>query len=429
MASSSNSFPVTLHIYDLSQGMAESMSEAMLGKRIDGIWHTGVVVYDQEFYFSGGICSDPVGVTPYGVPVKRTQMGTTTKTKEQFYQYLTSISHRFTMQTYDILDHNCNNFSDAAVKFLTNQSLPKYILDLPKDFMGTPLGMQLTPLIRGMQASITEASRGHEIGSSSANGASPSAAASPTSSNQAPDEKYPILTSTLSSELIVPAPKDLTPIKTKLNTFSPTFTKYDSVPDLLQLLSDLPAEQCFPVLDLLRIHALSSSENAQRVAEALAGSLINTYILKPDAHAAAALMTLRACINASATDPKACQTLRQCKQANEAAVNCLEDEGIKTRLTAPLLIAHLARDGKDNISEEEAVGLVWAVTQRLETVSGTSNETWGLLVALGALLLNCDHDLIEVVKAVELDLSKYERDGAEKRVRGLVKEVEALIES
>jgi hypothetical protein len=39
--------PVVLRIYDLSRGMAAQVSPALLGKRIDGIWHTGVLVYGK----------------------------------------------------------------------------------------------------------------------------------------------------------------------------------------------------------------------------------------------------------------------------------------------------------------------------------------------------------------------------------------------
>jgi hypothetical protein len=34
---------VSLHLYDLSQGMARAMSTQLLGTQIDGVWHTGVV--------------------------------------------------------------------------------------------------------------------------------------------------------------------------------------------------------------------------------------------------------------------------------------------------------------------------------------------------------------------------------------------------
>lgn len=38
---------VSLRVYDLSRGMARQLSPALLGKQIDGIWHTGVLVYGQ----------------------------------------------------------------------------------------------------------------------------------------------------------------------------------------------------------------------------------------------------------------------------------------------------------------------------------------------------------------------------------------------
>jgi len=40
----------------------------MIGKQIDGIWHTGIVVYNKEFYFGGGISYDLPACTPFGKP-------------------------------------------------------------------------------------------------------------------------------------------------------------------------------------------------------------------------------------------------------------------------------------------------------------------------------------------------------------------------
>jgi hypothetical protein len=62
-------FKVTIHLYDLSQGMAKAFSPMFLGKQIDGIWHTGIVVYGKEYYFGGGICAGLPKQTPYGYPV------------------------------------------------------------------------------------------------------------------------------------------------------------------------------------------------------------------------------------------------------------------------------------------------------------------------------------------------------------------------
>jgi hypothetical protein len=36
--------------------MAKTMSPMFLGKTIEGVWHTGLVVYDKEYFYGGGIC-------------------------------------------------------------------------------------------------------------------------------------------------------------------------------------------------------------------------------------------------------------------------------------------------------------------------------------------------------------------------------------
>jgi hypothetical protein len=41
------SYRVELAVYDISNGLAAQMSQAILGQRIDGIWHTGVIVYGR----------------------------------------------------------------------------------------------------------------------------------------------------------------------------------------------------------------------------------------------------------------------------------------------------------------------------------------------------------------------------------------------
>jgi hypothetical protein len=40
-------FSVVCNLYDLSQGLAKNMSRMIIGKQIDGIWHTGIVVYGK----------------------------------------------------------------------------------------------------------------------------------------------------------------------------------------------------------------------------------------------------------------------------------------------------------------------------------------------------------------------------------------------
>ena len=42
------------------------MSQQLLGMQIEGIWHSGIVIYDKEFYFGKGICCEAPGSTHFG---------------------------------------------------------------------------------------------------------------------------------------------------------------------------------------------------------------------------------------------------------------------------------------------------------------------------------------------------------------------------
>ncbi|KAI3679413.1 hypothetical protein L2E82_02198 [Cichorium intybus] len=46
---------VSLHVYALSGGLARQQSMSFLGKAIEGIWPTNVVVYGAEYFFGAGI--------------------------------------------------------------------------------------------------------------------------------------------------------------------------------------------------------------------------------------------------------------------------------------------------------------------------------------------------------------------------------------
>lgn len=146
---------VVLQVYDLSQGMARSMSRMILGKQIDGIWHTSVVVYGTEYFYGGGIASMPPKTTPYGYPVQELTMGQTTKSQAEFLGFLRRLSPRYSMEGYHILYHNCNNFTNDCLEFLLSTSLPAHIKDLPLEFLNTPLGKSMEPTIsRLMQMTV-----------------------------------------------------------------------------------------------------------------------------------------------------------------------------------------------------------------------------------------------------------------------------------
>ena len=120
-------FKVKLHIYDLSCGTFELLSPFLLGEKILGIWHTGVVVYGKEYYFSSdGIkCSCP-------------DMGSTEVPEDVFQHFLKGLSeNKFKPDCYNLFEHNCNTFSNEVTQFLTGTTIPKNIQELPKRLLNT----------------------------------------------------------------------------------------------------------------------------------------------------------------------------------------------------------------------------------------------------------------------------------------------------
>ena len=143
-------YSVKLYVYDLSRGLASQLSQSFIGKQIDGIWHTAVVVYGQEYFFGGGICSCPPGTTMMGPPMRIEDMGTTYIPPVTFKELLNTISPDFQTCHYNVMTNNCNNFTNVLLQFLTGGYTPDYILNLPQEVLSTPLGQMLLPTIEQM---------------------------------------------------------------------------------------------------------------------------------------------------------------------------------------------------------------------------------------------------------------------------------------
>lgn len=137
--------PVYLHVYDLSMGMAASMSAAFLGVSLPYIPHTGIVAWQHEFFYSGGISvlKPHVVVQTFGLaPIQKVLLGHTRKGEQELRVFLRSISHRFTADKYDLFRHNCNNFTAEVAKFLFGDavptSYPSIILEVSKGSSPSP---------------------------------------------------------------------------------------------------------------------------------------------------------------------------------------------------------------------------------------------------------------------------------------------------
>ncbi|XP_057657443.1 uncharacterized protein LOC130894568 isoform X8 [Diorhabda carinulata] len=84
---------VELYIYDLSKGMAAAFSPMLIGKRIQGIWHTSIVVYNREYFFgSKGVESCNPGTTALERPLRVEVIGETQVPYSVFIDYLNGLS-------------------------------------------------------------------------------------------------------------------------------------------------------------------------------------------------------------------------------------------------------------------------------------------------------------------------------------------------
>jgi len=149
-----NGWPIQVYLYDLSHGMAGNLSQQFIGKRLECIPHTGLIVYGYEYFFGGGIQSARPGTTIAGAPWKKYTIGFTTVTQPMFHNWCLEKAARFSPANYDLLTHNCNNFTEEASQFLTGKSIPKFITELPEDALSCPMGAMLRPMIENMMNQV-----------------------------------------------------------------------------------------------------------------------------------------------------------------------------------------------------------------------------------------------------------------------------------
>ncbi|KAH6559729.1 hypothetical protein BASA62_000123 [Batrachochytrium salamandrivorans] len=141
---------VQLLVYDLSNGMAKALSMGLTGRQIDGIWHTSVVVFNKEYCFGQGIEVFSPGTAPHGTPCDTITMGTTHIPLDVFEEYIDNMRAVWTAEKYHLLDNNCNSFSDELCQFLVGKHIPPHITGLPAEFLETPFGQSLLPMIQNL---------------------------------------------------------------------------------------------------------------------------------------------------------------------------------------------------------------------------------------------------------------------------------------
>ncbi|KAK0933734.1 hypothetical protein LTR29_014667 [Friedmanniomyces endolithicus] len=148
---------IQLYVYDLTNGMARSMSRAYLGIQIDAVYHTALVFNNIEYFFGAGVQTCRPGATHHGRPMEIIPMGTTQLPLDVVLDYLESLKEVYTPESYDLFAHNCNNFTNDFSMFLLGKGIPDHITSLPKRVLDTPFGQMLRPQLDASMRSVTQA--------------------------------------------------------------------------------------------------------------------------------------------------------------------------------------------------------------------------------------------------------------------------------
>lgn len=173
---------VELVLYDISQGTFWVVSPMVLGRQFEALYHTSVLVNGAEFWYGGCIFENepPIDRAVFGPPLTSScvelhpsgyradlrvvRMGPTLVTEEEMRAFVKNmLKKKYTPETYDVLENNCNHFSQDLVCFLTGSDIPDAVLKLPDHVMDTPTAKFLRPLLnrwlRGFRAGPCEGDR------------------------------------------------------------------------------------------------------------------------------------------------------------------------------------------------------------------------------------------------------------------------------
>jgi len=137
-------YEVILHMYDISNGLAKQVSKSLLGEETEGVWHTGVVAFGNEYYFAGDAIYNDIGQTKFGTPKRVIHVGYTFWHQADFHKFICDeMKPLFHRGTYDVISNNCNHYSDCLLNFLVNKSVPDDVMRQPELLKRSRLASEL----------------------------------------------------------------------------------------------------------------------------------------------------------------------------------------------------------------------------------------------------------------------------------------------
>ncbi|WBW73941.1 PPPDE peptidase family deubiquitinase/desumoylase Sdu1 [Schizosaccharomyces osmophilus] len=126
-----------INVYDLMQNFPLSRVAWTLGL---GIYHTGFVLEGKEYAYGAHAIPNATGVfvTVPKPPLEGCRWRCSIPlppcklTKFEIDEIITRLSKEFTGTSYSLLSQNCNHFTDAIAKALTNTTIPAFLNRLSK---------------------------------------------------------------------------------------------------------------------------------------------------------------------------------------------------------------------------------------------------------------------------------------------------------
>ena len=409
----------------------------VVGEQLAGIWHTGIVVYNTEFFFGGGIFEAPPGTTHFGQPTKVIELGETGIPLDVLHDFLAGLAaSRFSSTSYNLIQNNCNHFSDEVAKFLTGSGIPRDIVDLPARLLATPLGQMLAPTLAPLMGGYTQQSGGaHEIQPSSGPPATTTKVATKATTVPPPassdDAAVPpnIVFASGSAGRIVPHLLEhvskagdtlavsqreratLHNLPSLMGTASGTLTS-DERGLLLRLARELPPGTRTAALDLLRLLLASPRHTAPAVA--LDTATVALAVLDDErATAPERLVALRALANALATtgaEATACRAAivaARAVAAGQSTAHRLAAASLAYNVTAVLPPPDAAADEEDEEADDALLSLLAALVE----AAGDADPAGGALAHTLFVTLNRvvarDASRAPFVAAFEIDFARH----------------------
>lgn len=86
--------------------------------------------------------------TPLGEPNEIINLGRVEMSQDDFEEIIRQMSEsNYALGTYNLIEHNCNNFSNDLAQILVGKTIPTHILDLPREVLNSPAGPMLRPFL------------------------------------------------------------------------------------------------------------------------------------------------------------------------------------------------------------------------------------------------------------------------------------------